>query len=133
MDRWWFSLGILSENLRFQTFMEKNASSPSSFRIRKRIKLSKAKESTPLHDILSHALRKVGIDTKEYYNTNEEIEKWFLFIERLDADFEFLSLIHDKTGFHKMQWVLDNPPPSNFDDFTSWARGYDDIYDISNW
>ena len=75
--------------------MEKNASSPSSFRIRKRIKLSKGKESTPLHDILSHALRKVGIDTKEYYNTNEEIEKWFLFIERLDKDFEFLSLIHD--------------------------------------
>ena len=127
MNKWWFSLGVLAENLRFQTFIEKNASSPSSFRVRKRVKLSKAKEGTLLNDILSHALREIGIDSKEYYNTNDEIEKWFLFIERLDADFDFLSLIHDKDGFHTMQWVLDNPPPSNFDGFVSWAKNYDNL------
>jgi len=125
MDKWWFSLGVLAENLRFQTFVEKNASSPSSYRVRKRIKLSKAKKGTLLNDIISNTLREIGIDSKEYYNTNEEIEKWFIFIERLDADFEFLSLIHDVEGFQRLQWVLDNPPPSNFEEFILWAETYD--------
>jgi hypothetical protein len=74
-----------------------------------------------MFSVLSVILEKVDLPLQQKYTDGRSVRKLMTFIQESGMS-DYLS---DKEGFAIMRWVLDNPPPSNFETFVVWAEQFD--------
>tara|TARA_Y100000004_G_scaffold193453_1_gene256026 strand:+ start:2293 stop:2739 length:447 start_codon:yes stop_codon:yes gene_type:complete len=133
MDDFWFGMGFFCCDVKFHVSVQKSATARVGFRVNRFIRIpslikqhQKNSENMffPILPILEEfdlPQEIVGITCPGIYRRAEDIKKVMTFIDHLGLD-KYLS---DIEGYEKMKWILDNPMPSNFDEFIVWAEAFE--------
>ena len=127
MDEMAIGIGFLCSDVKFHVSVQKSATASCGYRINRFIKLrshikQQQKNTKNMFSVLSAILEKVDLPLQQKYTDGRDVRKLMTFIEESGMS-EYLS---DKEGFAIMRWVIDNPPPSKFDEFVEWAKLYDE-------
>jgi len=127
MDEMSIGIGFLCSDVKFHVSVQKSATAACGYRINRFIKLrsdiKQQQENTKnMFSVLSAILEKVDLPLQQKYTDGRSVRKLMTFIQ----DSGMSDYLSDKKGFAIMRWVLDNPPPSAFDEFVEWAKLYDE-------
>jgi len=127
MDEMSIGIGFLCSDVKFHVSVQKSATAACGYRINRFIKLrshikQQQKNTKSMFSVLSAILEKVDLPLQQKYTDGRSVRKLMTFIQESGMS-EYLS---DKEGYATMRWVLDNPPPSEFDEFVEWAKLYDE-------
>ena len=123
----WMGLGILLTELRMKTWIENRSDSKVGMRVQRRIGWRALFSSGTYiqQHCVSIFLRPFGIELKEKYYDKDSITKWLLLLDRLEGLYNVRSVLTDQSGWHMLQWVMDNPIPKSWDEFLIWVESYD--------
>ena len=126
-DNFWFGLGFLCADLKFNFSIQKSASSANGFRVlrsisfRSYIKQQQSKSENGFL-FLNEVLEKFGLPFDERVTKQKDIEKWMTMI----AHFKLEDRLLDRDGYLSLKWVLDNPPPKEYETFVEWVKNADE-------
>ena len=121
----WIGLGILLTEIRFRVRLERREDSKFGYRLKKLVGWRSLFTTGNMaqHDCVQHYLDNFQIELKENYYDDASI--------RLITE-SYLEGLTDEKGLTMMRWVLDNPPPSNFDEFEEWCRAFEEEEEMLN-
>jgi len=129
LDKDAVGLGIALTEIRFSTWFENRGDSTSSVRLQRRIRWRSLYSSgtDEQKDCVESFLGKYSIKLQKSYHRIDDVKQFVLLFNKIE---EVHSLkISDSKGLTMMQWLFDNPPPSNFEKFVIWAPKYDEMYE----
>mgnify|MGYP001292946817 FL=1 len=123
----WMGLGIILTELRMKVWVENRSDSKLGMRVQRRIgwRTLFTTGTYIQQQCVSVFLNSFDIELKEYYYNKDSINKWLLLLDRLDGLYNVRSGLTDQSGWHMLQWVMDNPIPKSWDEFLVWVESYD--------
>ena len=115
----WMGLGIILTELRMKVWVENRNDSKLGMRVQRRIgwRTLFTTGTYIQQQCVSVFLNPFGIELKEYYYDKDSINKWLLLLDRLESLYNIRSGLTDQSGWHMLQWVMDNPIPKSWDEF----------------
>ena len=121
----WLGMGYVLGATRFSVSVSKSNDHKSGFRVR--LKVGWVREEPPLRVLrpVNHVLSMGGIQYASEWTNQAELLYWVAFIKRMDEAYSIRPMFHDQRGLHMFMWVFDNPPPSDYEEFLSWAEAFD--------
>ena len=127
MDEMSIGIGFLCSDLKFHVSVQKSATAACGYRINRFVKLRSnikqhQKNTKNMFSVLSAILEKVDLPLQQKYTDGRSVRKLMDFISESGMS----NYLSDRDGFLMMEWVIDNPPPSTFDEFVEWAKLYDE-------
>lgn len=130
-DNFWFGLGFLCSDMKFNFSLQKNASMVNGFRVLRSISFRSYKKQQQNKSengflFLNEVLEKFDLPYKAKLTRAGDVEKWMTMI----AHFKLQDRLTDKRGYENLKWVLDNPPPSKYEDFVKWVEEADEAVQI---
>jgi hypothetical protein len=123
----WMGLGIILTELRMKVWVENRNDSKLGMRVQRRIgwRTLFTTGTYTQQQCVSVFLNPFDIELKEYYYDKDSINKWLLLLDRLEGLYNIRSGLSDQSGWHMLQWVMDNPIPKSWDEFLVWVESYD--------
>ena len=123
----WMGLGIILTELRMKVWVENRNDSKLGMRVQRRIgwRTLFTTGTYIQQQCVSVFLNPFDIELKEYYYDKDSINKWLLLLDRLEGLYNIRSGLSDQSGWHMLQWVMDNPIPKSWDEFLIWVESYD--------
>jgi hypothetical protein len=123
----WMGLGIILTELRMKVWVENRNDSKLGMRVQRRIgwRTLFTTGTYIQQQCVSVFLNPFDIELKEYYYDKDSINKWLLLLDRLEGLYNVRSGLTDQSGWHMLQWVMDNPIPKSWDEFLVWVESYD--------
>ena len=123
----WMGLGIILTELRMKVWVENRNDSKLGMRVQRRIgwRTLFTTGTYIQQQCVSVFLNPFDIELKEYYYDKDSINKWLLLLDRLEGLYNIRSGLSDQSGWHMLQWVMDNPIPKSWDEFLVWVESYD--------
>ena len=131
MDDFWFGLGFLCSDMRFNVSLQKSTSTINGFRVVLSISFTSYKkqqqnESENGFLFLNEVLEKFDLPYKARLTGKGDVSKWMTMI----AHFKLEDRLTDRRGYDNLRWVLDNPPPSGYEAFVEWVKTADKTVQI---
>lgn len=122
---YWMGLSTIFSSVRFHTNLVKANDRKAGWRVRCRIYwLGQYKLFSPQ---MIHCLEQVlPFPLKKEYTTKKEMEMWVLFINKLAVPDDAREWFSDQRGLHEFLWVMDNPPPHEYEKLQEWLEYLDD-------
>lgn len=123
----WMGLGIILAELRLNVWLENREDSKLGMRLKTRIGWRSLFTSGTFiqQNCVERFLSPFDMELKEHYNSNDEIFKWLVLLDKLESMYNVRSALTDQAGWHMMTWVFDNPLPKEWDEFLLWVESYD--------
>lgn len=126
MDIFSLGIGFLCSDLKFHVSVQKSTTAACGYRINRFIRwrsLIKQQQKSPnnMFSVLDDVLGKFDLPLQQKYHDGGNVMKFMDFIEDIGLD-KYLS---DHDGYLLMKWILDNPPPNNFEEFVEWAKEFE--------
>ena len=126
MDTFSLGIGFLCSDIKFHVSVQKSATAACGYRINRFIRWrshikQQQKNTKNMFSVLTDILDKLDLPLQQRYHNGKDVKKFMDFIETTGLD-DYLS---DRDGYLLMAWVLDNPIPSNFEDFIAWAEDFE--------
>ena len=117
--------------MKFNFSLQKNASMVNGFRVLRSISFRSYKKQQQNKSengflFLNEVLEKFDLPYKAKLTRAGDVEKWMTMI----AHFKLQDRLTDKRGYENLKWVLDNPPPSKYEDFVRWVEEADEAVQI---
>lgn len=127
LDKDAVGLGIALTEIRFSTWFENRGDSTSSVRLQRRIRWRSLFSSgtDEQRDCVESFLSIYGIKLQKSYHRVDDVKQFVLLFNKIEDVYSFTP--SDIKGLRMMQWLFDNPPPSNFEKFVKWAPNYDEM------
>jgi hypothetical protein len=113
-DNFWFGLGFLCADLKFNFSIQKSASSSH-------IKQQQS-ETENRFLFLNEVLERFDLPYREKMSRADEVNKWMTMI----GHFKLEDRLVDKEGYLSLKWVIDNPPPRDYEAFVEWVKKADE-------
>jgi len=128
----WMGLGIMLSELRMKTWVENRSDSKLGMRVQKRVSWRSlfTTGTDGQRRCVEIFLRPFDMELKKNYYDNDSITKWLLLLERLDTMYSIRQSITDRVGWHMMEWVMDNPAPTDWEKFLEWVNAHDEERDM---
>ena len=125
-DNFWFGLGFLCADLKFNFSIQKNASSANGFRVLRSISFrshikQQQSETENRFLFLNEVLERFDLPYREKMSRADEVNKWMTMI----GHFKLEDRLVDKEGYLSLKWVIDNPPPRDYEAFVEWVKEAD--------
>lgn len=125
-DDFWFALGYLCSDIKFNFNMQKSATSVNGFKLLRSISFrsyikQQQRESENGFSFLNEVLESFDLPYDKKITTRSEVEKWMTMISHLKLE----NRLYDRVGYLHLKWVIENPPPSDYDEFTEWVKKAD--------
>ena len=123
MDEWSYALGFIVSDIRFHVSVTRTGSNDMGFRLRKHIwwKTLFKHDRQDLLELIEDELDKIGIPLLETYYEEEDFLKFnVLFIKS-----GVRPHLRDESKLDLFLWCRDNPMPTDFDAFVSWAEEFE--------
>lgn len=126
MDSFSLGIGFLCSDLKFHVSVQKSATAACGYRINRFIRWrshikQQQNSSENMFSVLEAVLKKFDLPLQQKYHNGRDVVKFMDFINDTGLDI-YLS---DHDGYLLMSWVIDNPLPSNFEDFVRWAEEFE--------
>ena len=125
-DNFWFGLGFLCADLKFNFSIQKSASSVNGFRVLRSISFRSYKKQQQSKNedaflFLNEVLERFDLPYREKMSKADEVNKWMTMI----GHFKLEDRLVDKEGYLSLRWVIDNPPPRDYEAFIEWVKKAD--------
>jgi len=134
MDDFWFGLGFLCSDMKFNVNVQKSATSVVGFRVNRSISFrsyikQQQHKSENRFSFVNKVLESFDLPYDKKITKRSEVEKWMTMINHLKLE----SRLSDRVGYLRLKWVIENPPPyspSTFEDFVDWIKALEVQSDI---
>ena len=125
-DNFWFGLGFLCADLKFNFSIQKSASSVNGFRVLRSISFRSYKKQQQSKNedaflFLNEVLERFDLPYREKMSKADEVNKWMTMI----GHFKLEDRLVDNEGYLSLRWVIDNPPPRDYEAFIEWVKKAD--------
>ena len=122
-DDFWFALGYLCSDMKFNFSMQKSATSVNGFKVLRSISFrSYIKQQHVKHEnaflFLNEVLTSFDLAYDKKITTGPDVRKWMTMISHLKLE----SRLADRVGYFHLKWVIENDPPSDYEGFIEWVK-----------
>ena len=121
--------GIMLNDLKFTTWVESRKDSKLGFRVKKQAYWKTLfKDLNPTqHHCVEQFLGQFGIPLQEKYHGTMDLSMIISMINAAEKIYQTKQAFGDPNGLHMVEWVLDNPMPTDdMDALEEWGKYYDD-------
>ena len=70
---------------------------------------------------MNEVLERFDLPYREKMSRADEVNKWMTMI----GHFKLEDRLVDKQGYLSLKWVIDNPPPRDYEAFVEWVKKAD--------
>tara|TARA_R110002051_G_scaffold321564_3_gene409554 strand:- start:1619 stop:1993 length:375 start_codon:yes stop_codon:yes gene_type:complete len=111
--------------LRFKVQVSKSSSRKAGFKVRTCVKW--AHPEPPIHALpyIQYVLDLGGIEYADEWADKENISRFVILLNTMDKEYNIRDAFVDRKGLHILLWVVENPPPYEYESFIQWAEVYD--------
>ena len=124
--------GIMLNDLKFKTWIERRKDSSLGFRVKtkaewKTLFLDTHWRNNIQYHCVEQFLGQFGIPLQPAYYGITELNMLVTMINTADKIYQTRQAFGDPNGLHMVEWVIDNPMPTDdMNALEEWARYYDD-------
>jgi hypothetical protein len=124
--------GIMLNDLKFNTWIERRNDSSLGFRVKKKahwktLFLETHWKNNIQYQCVEQFFGQFGIPLKPIYYGTTEMDMLITMINTANKIYRTREAFGDQDGLHMVEWVIDNPMPTdNMDNLKQWAEYYDD-------